>query len=139
MRCLICHLNQAFSGSPVPSLDASSPTEEATVWTPWTSRMTLEAGALTWTWSSSTSTQSTGSLASSYSASSATSSSLLFDSPGNSEGATQKEERLKILKDVKVTMMFTIKQHRERGGGTKLQFGRTMSEFQAACQLVVSH
>lgn len=65
----------------------------------WTLRMTLEAGALTWTWSSSTSTQLTGLLASLYSASFATSSSLLFDSLGNTDGATEKEERLEILKD----------------------------------------
>lgn len=82
MRCLFCHLNQVSRGRPVPLPDASSPMEEATVWTPWTLRTTLEAGALTWTWSSSTSTQSTGLSASSYSASFATSSSLLFDSLG---------------------------------------------------------
>lgn len=73
------HSNQASRGSPVPLLDANSPMEEATVWTLWTLRMTLEAGALTWTWSLSTSTQSIGLLASSYSASFATSSSLHFD------------------------------------------------------------
>lgn len=88
ISCFICLLNQAFRGSLVPSLDVSSPMVEATVWTPWTSRMTPEAGTLIWTWSSSTSIRSTGSLASSYSASFATSSSLLFDSCGSDQGAT---------------------------------------------------
>lgn len=74
-----CHLIQASRGLPQPSAGTSSPTQEATVWTPWTLRTTLKAGALTWTWSSSTSTRSTGSSASSSSACSATSSFLRFD------------------------------------------------------------
>lgn len=78
-KWLISHLNQASRGSRLLLLGASSPTEKATLWTPWISRMTLVAGDLTWTWSSSTSTQWTGLLGSSYSAFFAISSSPLFD------------------------------------------------------------
>lgn len=46
---LICYPHQASRGNPVPLLDASSPMEERTVWTLWTLRTTLAAGALTWT------------------------------------------------------------------------------------------
>lgn len=78
---LLLHPMQASRGRPQPSAGGSTLTEVAIVWTQWTSRTTLRAGALTWTWSSFTSTQSTGSLASSLSACFATSSSLLFDTP----------------------------------------------------------
>ena len=98
MSFLICRPTQVSSDSPVPTPDASSPVEEAIVWTLWTLRTTLEAGALTWTWSSSTSTQSTGSSASSYSASSATSSSLLSDAAGNSD-IRKREGRVRTLQD----------------------------------------
>lgn len=79
-------VSQAFRDSPLPWQGVSSPGEEATSWTAWTSGAMIGAGAWTWTWSSFTSTPSTGWSASSCSASSVTSSFLLFNSP-----ATRKE------------------------------------------------
>lgn len=91
-------VSQAFRDSPLPWQGISSPGEEATSWTAWTSGTMLGAGAWTWTWSSFTSTPSTGWSASSCSASSVTSSFLLFDRPAADDIERRKKKLIQLHK-----------------------------------------